>query len=140
MADFEEVFNVINTRIETLKKVKDLMTHLPEERILSYASCRSLNATGKLLLEVSGNYENLLLLLKLLRNKGQKLSFKMAWSSGSRMMFSWEDEESDVEVWFCCDPEKVPKVLLPSENCVVVAIDDAPSKSWRIVCNTEKAS
>ena len=136
MADFEAVFDSINTNIENLNKTKELMTHLPEEIILKYAYCRMLNASGKLLLEVNEDYEKLLSLLKLLRNKGQKLSFRMAWSSGPRMMFSWEDSDGQVEVWFTCNPLYVPKGLLPSPDCEVKAFDDPPSQSYKIVCST----
>lgn len=79
------------------------------------------------------NYENMLRVLKLLRDStGSPMPLGVAWYSCGQMLFSWKSE--NIELWLECDPNNVPEELLPSKDCEVKKMDDKVEECYAIVC------
>lgn len=88
-----------------------------------------LNIHGKLLFQRK-DYPSLLELLRVLASCDIHPKYSMQWSSGEKVLFSWESEY--VTVWLVVDPDKVPEELMGPECRIVKTVNQ--DVQYSLVC------
>jgi len=80
----------------------------------------------------SRDYSTVKQILRYMRKAtGDQFKLINSFYSGS-MIFVWES--GFFNVWYYCDPDKIPAELMPSDNCEVIEYEEQAQKSYRISC------
>jgi hypothetical protein len=128
-----KVLDKITENQERLTKIQEYVERSSELDKWDDVDIMFYGFNQNILISINHDYELLVNILKAFRkDTGMELKQDNNWFSGGSMYFKWENPL--MEIRFSCNPEEVPKALMPSTSCKVVKKIIPEDVSYSIVC------